>query len=63
MTSVHRTLQVLSCLSNTTVVFWGDSMVRQLFNRVPALFRGQRRAFDAQTWRAERFEVCECVKP
>lgn len=40
-------------------MMWGDSMMRQLFNRVPGLFRGQPRTYDAQRWRAERYDVCE----
>lgn len=53
--------QVLGCLADTTVMMWGDSMLRQLFNRVPSLFRGQRRSYDAQRWRAERYDVCEAA--
>ncbi len=43
------------------VVFWGDSMVRQIFNRIPSMFRGEPRTFESNRWRAERYDVCECV--
>ena len=33
--------QVLQCMRNRSLVFFGDSMVRQLFNRLVYLFRGQ----------------------
>lgn len=55
------TSQVLGCLTNTTVVLWGDSMMRQVFSRVPSLFRGEIRSYDPQRWRAERYDACECV--
>ena len=54
-------LQVLKCFADTNLVFWGDSMVRQLFGRLPSLFRGQLRSVDSNRWRATRYDVCECA--
>ena len=39
----HAPLQVLQCMRSRSFVFFGDSMVRQLFNRLVYLFRGQAR--------------------
>ena len=37
----HAPSQVLQCMHSRSIVFFGDSMVRQLFNRLVYLFRGQ----------------------
>ena len=49
------------CMGGANVVLWGDSMVRQLYNRLPSLFRGQQRTIDGAWGSAMRYDVCECV--
>lgn len=48
-------------MGGSNVVLWGDSMVRQLYNRLPSLFRGQQRTIDGAWGSAMRYDVCECV--
>ena len=35
--------------------------MRQLFNRLVSLFRGQPRTFESQRWRVQRYDVCEAA--
>lgn len=35
--------------------------MRQLFNRLVSLFRGQARTYESQRWRVERYDVCEAA--
>ena len=48
-------------MADKKLVMWGDSMVRQMFNRLPALFRGQLRSLDLQGFSVIRYDACECA--
>ena len=50
----RATLQVLQCMRSRSFVFFGDSMVRQLFNRLIYLFRGQARGCNLASAKVRR---------
>lgn len=35
--------------------------MRQLFNRLVTLFRGEARTYESQRWRVQRYDVCEAA--